>query len=61
MADGKNGAPDQGRKRSLTSLTLQWLSEKIRRTEKLKEEISSGHYEVDSEKIAASLVGGKES
>lgn len=61
MADGKNDAPEGGRKRSLTSLTLQWLSEKIRRTEKIKEEITSGHYEVDSEKIAASLMGGKES
>ena len=44
------------RKRSLTSVTLAWLSEKLRKAEDLKDKVQSGAYEVDSEKLAASLV-----
>jgi anti-sigma28 factor (negative regulator of flagellin synthesis) len=44
------------RKRSLTSLTLDWLAEKLRRTERLREEISGGQYKVESEKIAQAIL-----
>ncbi|MCI5066776.1 flagellar biosynthesis anti-sigma factor FlgM [bacterium] len=44
------------RKRSLTSLTLAWLSDKLRRAEEVKEQVRSGAYEVDTEKLAASMV-----
>ena len=44
------------RKRSLTSLTLDWLAEKLRRTERLRKEISGGQYKVESEKIAQAIL-----
>jgi len=46
----------QPKKRSLTSITLGWIAEKLRKAEKIKEEIKSGSYKVDSEKIAASII-----
>lgn len=45
-----------GRKRSVTSLTLGWLAEKIRRTQDLKERVASGKYQIDSEKVAAAII-----
>ncbi|MCB0328117.1 MAG: flagellar biosynthesis anti-sigma factor FlgM [Bdellovibrionales bacterium] len=51
-----NENKESGRKRSLTSLTLAWLSEKLRRAEEIKEKVHSGAYQVDSEKLAASMV-----
>ena len=59
MAEDSTGAP-QGRKRSLTSVTLQWLSEKLRRSEQIKEQVASGQYELDTEKIAASMLSSEE-
>jgi anti-sigma28 factor (negative regulator of flagellin synthesis) len=44
------------KKRSLTSVTLQWLAERVRKTERIKEELQAGHYKVSSEQIAASIV-----
>lgn len=44
------------RRKGLTSLTLQWIAEKLRRKEKIIEELSNGTYEVDSDKIARALV-----
>ncbi|MCB0354896.1 MAG: flagellar biosynthesis anti-sigma factor FlgM [Bdellovibrionales bacterium] len=51
--DASNGQP--ARKRSLTSLTLEWITEKLRRSEQIKEDIKSGSYQIDSEKLAARL------
>lgn len=44
------------RKRSLTSLTLNWLVERMRRTERVKDAIQKGHYKIDSEELAKSIV-----
>jgi len=44
------------RKRSLTALTLDWLAERLRRSERIKSELESGSYSVDSKKVAASLL-----
>ena len=55
MSDDTGGQRPE-RKRSLTSLTLNWLSEKLKRAEEVKEQVKSGAYEVDSAKLAASMV-----
>jgi anti-sigma28 factor (negative regulator of flagellin synthesis) len=47
------------RKRGITSLTLQWLSEKLRRTEQIKEALNKGTYQVDSSKIAEAILNGE--
>jgi anti-sigma28 factor (negative regulator of flagellin synthesis) len=54
-----NGKPK--RKRSLTEITLNWLAERVRRTEKIKDEVSSGSYKVDSQKVAMAIVNSEES
>jgi len=56
MDEKKTDIPKLKRKRSLTSLTLSWLSERLKRSEALKEQIQNGTYQVDSEKLAKSLV-----
>jgi len=44
------------RKRGMTSLTLQWIGEKLRRSEEIKNGLESGSYKVDSESVAKALV-----
>lgn len=44
------------RKRSLTDLTLGWIAERVKRTEKIKKEIANGEYKVDSQKIASAIL-----
>ncbi len=47
---------DQGKpKRSLTSLSLEWLAERVRKAEKIKEQILQGSYQVDPDKVASSI------
>jgi anti-sigma28 factor (negative regulator of flagellin synthesis) len=58
MNDENNNQPKQGRKRGLTSVALQWLAEKMRRTERIKEELQRGTYQVDSSKIAEAILNG---
>jgi hypothetical protein len=52
----ENNNNNQPRRRGLTSLTLQWIADKFRRTEKIKEELSRGTYQVDSDKIAKAII-----
>jgi anti-sigma28 factor (negative regulator of flagellin synthesis) len=57
--DGKeNKQPKEGRKRGLTSVALQWLADKMRRTQRIKEELQRGTYQVDSNKIAEAILNG---
>lgn len=49
----------QHRKRSLTSLTLQWIAERLRRSERVKAQIAQGTYTVNSEQVAASLLNSE--
>lgn len=51
----QDSAGPKQKKRSVTSLTLGWLAERLRRTELLKEKVQNGQYDVDSSKIAASI------
>lgn len=44
------------RKRSLTSITLGWIADRIKRTEQIKKKLADGEYKVESEKIAASIL-----
>jgi anti-sigma28 factor (negative regulator of flagellin synthesis) len=58
MNDEHNNQPKPARKRGLTSVALQWLAEKMRRTERIKEELERGTYQVDSSKIAEAILNG---
>lgn len=53
----ENDSTQKPRKRGLTSITLGWIAEKLRRAEKIKHDLAEGTYKVDSEKVAASLTG----
>lgn len=48
--------PTPPKKRSLTSLTLGWIAERVRRAEELKEKVRSGSYNINSSSIAKALV-----
>ena len=56
MSNPDSNQPPQPRKRGLTSLTLGWLAEKLRRTEAIKEQVKNGSYKVDPEKVAEAIV-----
>lgn len=56
MSDGSNNSNKAPRRKGLTSLTLQWLADKLRRTDKIKEEVANGSYKVDSSKVAQAIV-----
>jgi len=44
------------RKRSMTTLNLQWVAERVRKARKIKEAIAAGTYNVDSRDVASSLL-----
>ena len=50
-----NENPPSKRKRGLTSLTLEWLAERFRKMERIKNQIAEGKYDVSTEKVARSL------
>jgi anti-sigma28 factor (negative regulator of flagellin synthesis) len=58
MNDNNSNPPKEGRKRGLTSVALQWLADKMRRTERIKEVLQRGTYQVDSSKIAEAILNG---
>ena len=47
----KNGKP-----RSMTVLKLQWLAERVRKCQAIKEAVDSGTYRIPSEKVAMSIL-----
>jgi anti-sigma28 factor (negative regulator of flagellin synthesis) len=58
--DGQdNNPPKEGRRRGLTSVALQWIADKMRRTERIKEELQRGTYQVDSNKVAQAILNGE--
>ena len=59
MDDNNNNRAQEGRKRSLTSVTLQWVAEKLRKTARIKEELQRGTYQVDSNKVAQAILDGE--
>jgi len=59
MDGNENNQAKPGRKRGLTSVALQWLADKFRRTERIKEELQRGTYQVDSNKIAQAILNSE--
>ena len=43
------------RARGLTSLTLGWIAERMRKAQAIKERLAKGDYSVDSEKLASAI------
>ena len=58
MNEQGNNQEKAPRRRGLTSVTLQWLAEKLRKAEKIKEELSQGTYRVDTCKVAKAILDG---
>jgi len=54
MSDGMtdNKPP---RRRRLTTTTLTWLAERVRKALKIKEQLDTGTYAVDTEKVARAI------
>ena len=44
------------KKRSVTSVALGWLAERLRKTEEIRAKVTSGTYKVNPEKVAQSIV-----
>jgi anti-sigma28 factor (negative regulator of flagellin synthesis) len=58
MSQGDNEKPQ--RKRGFTSVALQWIAERLRRSDQIKTELADGTYKVDSAKVAEALVNKEE-
>lgn len=58
-SEGEVSSGKQSPKRSVTSLTLGWIAERLRRAERLKKEVESGSYRVNSAAVAQAIVGTK--
>jgi len=59
MSDDAMKTSKPPRRKGLTSLTLEWLAEKFRRTERIKEALNKGTYEVDSSKVAQAMINSE--
>ena len=44
------------RVRGVTSMSLEWLAERLRKAEKIKEKLAKGTYKVDSNKLAKAIL-----
>ena len=58
MSDSNSEQP-KPRPRSTTSIALGWIAEKLRRSERIKEQLKSGTYSVDSSKVAEAILNKK--
>jgi hypothetical protein len=58
MSHGDNEQPK--RKRGFTSVALQWIAERLRRSDQIKTELQEGKYQVDTTKVAEALVSHEE-
>lgn len=58
MSEGDNNCNKPARRRGLTSVTLEWIAEKFRRADKIKQELAQGSYRVDTDKVAKAIVEG---
>lgn len=60
MSENGNNQHKPPRKKGLTSLTLEWLAEKFRRTERIKDALSRGTYRVDSNEVAKAMLNSEQ-
>ena len=44
------------RVRGLTAMSLEWLAERIKKAETIKEKLAQGTYKVDSDKLAKAIL-----
>ena len=58
--DDQNSEPRPGRKRGLTSLTLGWIAERIRKVDDIKARVESGAYEPANAQVAKAVVTPEE-
>lgn len=56
MATESEGAPAPRRKRSVTSIALGWLAERMRKVDTVRAAISRGQYEVPADSVARAIV-----
>jgi|688.fasta_scaffold2444401_1 hypothetical protein len=59
MSDNADNGEKRPRKKGLTSLTLEWIAEKFRRAERIKDALNKGTYEVDSSKVAKAMLNNE--
>ena len=45
------------RPRSMTTLKLQWLAERVRKCRQIKQQVEDGSYNVDSQEVAKAILG----
>ena len=44
------------RKRRVTDIALKWLAQRLRKSQEIKQQVADGTYDVNSERIAASIM-----
>ena len=55
----KNQSRRPRRQRSMTTLNMQWLGERVRKARKIKEMIEAGEYNVNSKLVAEAMLSIK--
>jgi anti-sigma28 factor (negative regulator of flagellin synthesis) len=59
MSDNGSNQQRPPRKRGFTALTLEWIAEKFRRTERIKDALNRGTYQVDSNAVAKAILNNE--
>lgn len=56
VAEITSGAEEAPRERSMTTLKLQWVAERVRKCRRIKEAVKNGTYHVDSREVAKAIL-----